>query len=92
MSHYNKAEVALNLFHTLRNRCYHWGNITKTRQTKEGRPYPRITTKILNIPMGIHPNKIENFLNDLTASFSEELLEYANHLLDKRLAGEGPTN
>ncbi|BCZ18356.1 CAAX protease (plasmid) [Helicobacter sp. NHP19-003] len=79
LSNYNKATIALSLFHTLRNRCYHWENITKTRIGEDGKIYPRLTTKILNISVGIHPNKIEKFLDDLTASFSKDLLEYANH-------------
>ncbi|BEG56626.1 CAAX protease [Helicobacter sp. NHP21005] len=80
MGHYNKTEVALNLFHTLRNRCYHWENNTKTRQTKERRLYPRITTKIFNIYIGIYPDRTERFLDDLMKAFSEDLLKYSNRL------------
>ncbi len=80
LSNYNKVEVTLNLFHMLYNRCYHWENITKTRQKKEGKPYPRITTKIFNIYIGIYPNKIERFLDGLMTAFNEDLLRHSNCL------------
>ncbi|CRF50719.1 hypothetical protein HHE06_05630 [Helicobacter heilmannii] len=42
-----------------------------------------MATKILNISIGIHTNKIEKFvekfLDNLIASFSQDLLEYASH-------------
>ncbi|BDQ28140.1 hypothetical protein ASB1_18160 (plasmid) [Helicobacter heilmannii] len=82
LSNYNKAVIALSLFHNLRNRCYHWENITKTRTGKNGKSYPRLTTnilKILNKPIGITPDRIDRFLDDLLMAFSERLLEYANH-------------
>ncbi|WP_120946138.1 hypothetical protein [Helicobacter labacensis] len=79
LSNYNKATIALSLFHTLRNRCYHWENITKTRTGENGKIYPRLTTKILGISIGVYPNEIERFLDDLLESSSRELLDYANH-------------
>ncbi|EJC36192.1 hypothetical protein HPHPP28B_1121 [Helicobacter pylori Hp P-28b] len=71
---YIKAHIALNLLWTIRNRTYHWENLLKIQPNKR----PRITTsfsgKTKNIPMdrilviGIEPNKITLFLDDLIKS------------------------
>ncbi|MGL2534262.1 CAAX protease [Helicobacter pylori] len=71
---YIKAHIALNLLWTIRNRAYHWENLLKIQPNKR----PRITTpfngKTENIPMdkilviGIEPNKITLFLDDLIKS------------------------
>ncbi|GAA8131506.1 CAAX protease [Helicobacter pylori] len=71
---YIKAHIALNLLWTIRNRAYHWENLLKIQPNKR----PRITTsfsgKTKNIPMdrilviGIEPNKIILFLDDLIKS------------------------
>ncbi|GMB92253.1 hypothetical protein [Helicobacter ailurogastricus] len=79
LNHYHKAEAVLSLFHILRNRCYHWENITKVRVGKNGQTYPRLTTKILDNFIGIHPSKIGKFLDDLLRAFSGDLLGYASH-------------
>ncbi len=74
---YIKAHIALNLLWTIRNRAYHWENLLKIR--------PRIATpfngKTENIPMdkilviGIEPNKITLFLDDLIKSIGNKDLE-----------------
>ncbi|WQV47161.1 CAAX protease [Helicobacter pylori] len=71
---YIKAHIALNLLWTIRNHAYHWENLLKIQPNKR----PRITTsfsgKTKNIPMdrilviGIEPNKITLFLDDLIKS------------------------
>ncbi|WQU41992.1 CAAX protease [Helicobacter pylori] len=71
---YIKVHIALNLLWTIRNRAYHWENLLKIQPNKR----PRITTsfsgKTKNIPMdrilviGIEPNKIILFLDDLIKS------------------------
>lgn len=71
----NKVDIALSLLHNLRNRCYHWENILKTTQ-KRSAIFPRITTKIENTHIGIHPSKIETFLEDLLKHFDDGLLKY----------------
>ncbi|MGL2645155.1 CAAX protease [Helicobacter pylori] len=74
LSNYAKAHIALNLLWTIRNRAYHWENLLKIQPNKR----PRITTsfsgKTENIPMdkilviGVEPNKITLFLDDLIKS------------------------
>ncbi|WP_367712886.1 CAAX protease [Helicobacter pylori] len=74
LHNYIKVHIALNLLWTIRNRAYHWENLLKIQPNKR----PRITTsfsgKTKNIPMdrilviGIEPNKITLFLDDLIKS------------------------
>ncbi len=58
------ADIYLSLFLTLRNRSYHWENILKTNITQKGE-FPRITTKIHNKTIGLKPNNIKSFLDDM---------------------------
>ncbi|GAA7553425.1 hypothetical protein ckin34_13390 [Helicobacter pylori] len=83
---YIKAHIALNLLWTIRNRAYHWENLLKIQPNKR----PRITTpfsgKTKNIPMdkilviGIEPNKITLFLDDLIKSIGNKDLENLSSL------------
>ncbi|RVZ26256.1 CAAX protease [Helicobacter pylori] len=78
---YIKAHITLNLLWTIRNRAYHWENLLKIQPNKR----PRITTsfsgKTKNIPMdrilviGIEPNKITLFLDDLIKSVGNKDFE-----------------
>lgn len=70
-----KVDIVLSLLQNLRNRSYHWENILKTTE-KNGKSFPRLTTKIENTYIGINPQKIELFLDDLIKTFDEEFLKY----------------
>lgn len=70
-----KVDIVLSLLQNLRNRSYHWENILKTTE-KNGKSFPRLTTKIENTYIGINPQKIEMFLDDLIKTFDKEILEY----------------
>lgn len=72
---FEKVDIMLSLLQNLRNRSYHWENIKKVR-IDNGITYPRLTVKMYNSLIGIHPNKIENFLEDLIILYNEELLDY----------------
>ncbi|MGN8363746.1 CAAX protease [Helicobacter pylori] len=86
LSNYAKAHIALNLLWTIRNRAYHWENLLKIQPNK----HPRITTsfseKTENIPMdkilviGVEPNKITLFLDDLIKSIGNKNLESLSSL------------
>ena len=69
----NKAEIVMNLIRVIRNRCFHWENLLKTRTTPEGKVYPRITTKFRGTIIGVAPQNIEIFLIDVLKSFDEGL-------------------
>lgn len=71
----HKVDIVLSLLQNLRNRSYHWENILKTTE-KNGKHYPRLTTKIENAYIGINPQKVELFLDDLIKTFNERILEY----------------
>ncbi|MCQ2812754.1 CAAX protease [Helicobacter pylori] len=83
---YIKAHIALNLLWTIRNRAYHWENLLKIQPNK----HPRIATpfngKTENIPMdkilviGIEPNKITLFLDDLIKSIGNKDFENLSSL------------
>ncbi|ECY9755514.1 hypothetical protein ICF15_001731 [Campylobacter coli] len=71
----HKVDIVLSLLQNLRNRSYHWENILKTTE-KNGKHYPRLTTKIENTHVGVDLQKIDLFLSDLIKTFNEEILEY----------------
>lgn len=71
----HKVDIVLSLLQNLRNRSYHWENILKTTE-KDGKQYPRLTTKIKNTYIGLNPQNIELFLDDLIKIFNEKILEY----------------
>lgn len=63
-SNISKVNIALNLIRTIRNRAFHWENLQKTRSGKEG-SLPRITHEENGAFIGIMPDKILEFLDDL---------------------------
>ena len=73
-----KVDIVLSLLQNLRNRSYHWENILKTTE-KNGKSFPRLTTKIENTYIGINPHKIEMFLDDLIKTLDEEIFKYCQY-------------
>ncbi len=65
-----KAKIALNLLKNIRNRAYHWENLLKTKNNA-----PNITNEIDGVIVGIMPNKIALFLDDLIKSIGNRDLE-----------------
>ncbi|EKE81679.1 hypothetical protein [Helicobacter pylori] len=78
---YIKAHIALNLLWTIRNRAYHWENLLKIQPNKRPRIATPFSGKTENIPMdrilviGIEPNKITLFLDDLIKSIRNKDFE-----------------
>ncbi len=78
---YIKAHIALNLLWTIRNRAYHWENLLKTKPNNRPRIATPFNGKTENIPMdrilviGIEPNKITLFLDDLIKSIGNKDFE-----------------
>ncbi len=83
---YIKAHIALNLLWTIRNRTYHWENLLKTKPNNRPRIATPFNGKTENIPMdrilviGIEPNKITLFLDDLIKSIGNKDLENLSSL------------
>ncbi|EBF6019875.1 hypothetical protein FI603_02835 [Campylobacter coli] len=73
----DKVNIVLNLLHTLRNRACHFENLLKIREN-DNKLYPRISTKEKGTNIGLMPDKIENFLNDLICLINKDLLDYLN--------------
>ncbi|WP_208355304.1 CAAX protease [Helicobacter pylori] len=78
---YIKAHIALNLLWTIRNRAYHWENLLKIQPNNRPRIATPFNGKTENIPMdrilviGIEPNKITLFLDDLIKSIGNKDFE-----------------
>ncbi|MGL2667340.1 CAAX protease [Helicobacter pylori] len=78
---YIKAHIALNLLWTIRNRAYHWKNLLKIQPNNRPRIATPFNGKTENIPMdrilviGIEPNKITLFLDDLIKSIENKDFE-----------------
>ncbi|MCQ2839193.1 CAAX protease [Helicobacter pylori] len=78
---YIKAHIALNLLWTIRNRAYHWENLLKTKPNNRPRIATPFNGKTKNILMdrilviGIEPNKITLFLDDLIKSIGNKDFE-----------------
>ncbi|PUD06047.1 CAAX protease [Helicobacter pylori] len=86
LSNYAKAHIALNLLWTIRNRAYHWENLLKIQPNKRPRIATSFSGETENIPMdrilviGIEPNKITLFLDDLIKSIGNKNLESLSSL------------
>ncbi|WP_100974452.1 CAAX protease [Helicobacter pylori] len=86
LSNYAKAHIALNLLWTIRNRTYHWENLLKIQPNKRPRIATSFSGETENIPIdrilviGIEPNKITLFLDDLVKSIGNKNLESLSSL------------
>ncbi len=86
LSNYAKAHIALNLLWTIRNRAYHWENLLKIQPNKRPRIATSFSGETENIPIdrilviGIEPNKITSFLDDLIKSIGNKNLENLSSL------------
>lgn len=69
-TNYEKADIIFSLLLTIRNRFYHWENILKTRTGNKNKIYPRITSKLHETKIGIMPDCLEKFLNDIFMEIS----------------------
>ena len=77
-SNLDKNIIVFNLLRTIRNRAFHWENLLKTREIK-GVVFPRITTIYPSIAIkekqariGVMPEMILAFLDDLIDMIGNE--------------------
>ncbi|RAX56083.1 hypothetical protein CCZ01_09800 [Helicobacter monodelphidis] len=82
---HRKVEIIINLVRTIRNRAFHCENLFKKRKIKRNQKEaiaPRITTKInINdkaLYIGVMPDKIEVFLDDVLDMFNKDLNRFIN--------------
>lgn len=76
-----KVEITLNLIRVIRNRCFHWENLLKTRMLKD-KIYPRIATiypkneiRKNQTIVGIMPEMILVFLDDLLNAINNPMMK-----------------
>lgn len=76
-----KVEITLNLIRVIRNRCFHWENLLKTRTLKD-KEYPRIATiypkneiREKQTIVEIMPEMILEFLDDLLNTINNPMIK-----------------
>lgn len=69
---YQKVSMAYALIRTIRNRAFHFENLYKLNPNGA----PRLSTKRGKTLIGIEPQKIETFLNDVLKCFDKNLIVY----------------
>lgn len=81
-SNVSKVEIVLNLIRDIRNRCFHWENLKKVTIKENGKVYPRITTiypknqiKSHQTNIGIAPEMILVFLDDLIKNINNQVMK-----------------
>lgn len=74
LRNYHKVDIVLSLLQTIRNRSFHWENLTKVRN-ENGKIFPRLTTKKYGTLIGIAPQNIQAFLNDLLDNINKDLIK-----------------
>lgn len=74
LSNVSKVNTALNLIRNIRNRAFHWENLFKIRVI-DGLSYPRITHSEKNLTIGIMPDKILEFLDDLLDCIDNQVMK-----------------
>lgn len=70
-----KNTIVLNLIKNIRNRAFHWENLLKTTIKENGEVFPRITHKEKGTRIGIAPELILQFLDDLIENIGNSTIE-----------------
>ncbi|ULO01365.1 hypothetical protein AVANS_0735 [Campylobacter sp. RM5004] len=78
--------IILNLLVEIRNRSYHWENMLKTKIdiNNSNKILPRISTNIRNTTIGIMPEKIITFLDDVLDMINPNIKQFLNIQKNKR--------
>lgn len=74
-SNLDKNIIVFNLIRNIRNRAFHWENLLKVTKKENGDIFPRITHKENGSTIGIMPEKILDFLDDLIACIGNDTLK-----------------
>lgn len=69
---FEKTSITFSLIRTIRNRAFHFENLYKLNENST----PRLSTKLHGQIIGIEPNNINAFLDDILTSFDDKILEY----------------
>ena len=71
----DKVDIALHILWTLRNRSFHWENLCKIRQAKNGKVFPRLNYKLKGTIVALDGDKIESFLTFLLDCINKNLIK-----------------
>lgn len=71
----SKVEISLNLIRSIRNRYFHWENLLKVTIKEDGRIYPKHQNKTNQARIGIAPEMILEFLDDLIACIDNQVIK-----------------
>lgn len=74
-SNVSKVNTALNLIRNIRNRAFHWENLLKVTIKDNGEIFPRITHKERGSTIGVMPDKILEFLDDLLDCIGNQVIK-----------------
>ena len=72
MLNYKKVKICYSLLLTIRNRALHWENLYKLNTDGT----PRISTNLDGIVVGIDPENLKLFIDDILCCFNEYLKGY----------------
>lgn len=72
MLNYKKVKICYSLILAIRNRAFHFENLYKLNP----KGTPRISTRHDNIVVGIDPEKLETFIDDVLDCLDNEIREY----------------
>ncbi|QCD53459.1 ATPase [Campylobacter sp. RM16192] len=72
MPNFQKVQICYSLLLTIRNRAFHFENLYKLNEAKA----PRISTRLNNKIVGIMPDMLETFIDDVLDCFDEGLKDY----------------
>ncbi|MBZ7990549.1 MULTISPECIES: hypothetical protein [unclassified Campylobacter] len=80
LSNQQKMKIILSLLVDIRNRSYHWENMLKTKinNNNPDKVFPRISTNIKNTTIGIMPDKINVFLDDVLDMINVDIKQFLN--------------
>ena len=69
---FQKVKITYDLCVKIRNRAFHFENLYKTHENGS----PRISTRLGKVIVGIDPQNLEVFINDILDCFNERLKDY----------------
>ena len=72
MLNYKKVKICYSLLLTIRNRALHWENLYKLNTDGT----PRISTNLDGIVVGVDPESLKLFIDDILCCFNEDLKGY----------------
>lgn len=80
LRYYQKSSLLLQLIKIIRNRAFHFENLLKIHENGAPRLSVKVNFKKASAIVGISPNKITEFLDDILRSFDEKLINYVEKI------------